>query len=120
MSAVSDTSAPTEPELFVGDVSEAVQDAIGDSLGEDVLVQAFLKARGEVETLKQALKTRTIIGQATGIVMNSKSLSAEAAFDHLVSLSSHSNVKIRDLASALVAEADQTASQQPGVITPPS
>lgn len=113
MSAVSDTSAPTEPELFVGDVSEAVQDAIGDSLGEDVLAQAFLEARGEIETLKQALKTRTVIGQATGILMNSKKLTADAAFEHLVVLSSHTNVKLRELAVRLVAETNEAAGGSP-------
>jgi GAF domain-containing protein len=52
--------------------------------------------------LVQALGTRTLIGQATGIVMERYDLDAHRAFDYLMRVSQTSNVKIRDLADELV------------------
>ena len=66
-------------------------------------------ARGQIDTLQLALESRTLIGTAVGLVMVEKGLTAEGAFAHLVQLSSHSNVKIRDIAATMVAEADRRA-----------
>jgi len=66
----------------------------------------------EVEGLRRALETRTMIGQAVGIVMNQRSLSAEDAFAHLVDLSSHSNTKLRDVAASIVTEAEGRTAQR--------
>ena len=66
----------------------------------------------EVEGLRRALATRTTIGQAVGIVMSQRSLSAEGAFAHLVDESSHSNLKVRDVAAAIVAEAEDRTPQR--------
>ena len=63
-------------------------------------------ALDEVEGLRRALETRTTIGQAVGIVMNQRSLTAEEAFTHLVELSSHSNTKLRDVAASIVSQAE--------------
>jgi hypothetical protein len=84
--------------------------AIAHSSGEVLDARdALLQAREEIETLKEALRTRTIIGQATGMLMRELNLSADAAFAHLVELSSHSNVKIRDIATRMVDEANAQA-----------
>lgn len=56
----------------------------------------------EVEQLNQALETRTIIGQATGIVMERFGIDAERAFAFLTRASSTGNVKLRDVALELV------------------
>jgi len=66
----------------------------------------------EVEGLRRALETRTTIGQAVGIVMSQRSLSAEGAFAHLVDLSSHSNLKVRDVAAAIVTQAEGRTPQR--------
>ena len=63
-------------------------------------------ALDEVEGLRRALETRTTIGQAVGIVMNQRALTAEEAFTHLVELSSHSNTKLRDVAASIVSQAE--------------
>jgi hypothetical protein len=70
---------------------------------------ALLQAREEIKTLKEALRTRTIIGQATGMLMRELNLSADDAFAHMVKLSSHSNVKIRDIATRMVDDANARA-----------
>ena len=67
---------------------------------------ALRNAQQEIETLRAALETRTVIGQATGLLMRDLNLSAAEAFRELVITSSHTNVKVRDLASAMVEEAN--------------
>jgi hypothetical protein len=59
------------------------------------------KARQEVENLRKALDTRTVIGQATGILMARRSLTADEAFEVLARASQNHNVKLADLANLL-------------------
>jgi transcriptional regulator with GAF, ATPase, and Fis domain len=59
-------------------------------------------AAQRIEQLDQALVTRTVIGQATGILMERYGISAERAFGLLARVSSQSNVKVRELATELV------------------
>ena len=66
---------------------------------------AVERARRE-DNLKTALRTRKLIGQAIGIVMERFELDEEMAFRYLVRLSSNSNVKLRDVARDLVAQAN--------------
>jgi GAF domain-containing protein len=54
------------------------------------------------EQLAQGLETRAVIGQATGILMERFTLSAEVAFDVLRRVSSQQNMKLRDLAADVV------------------
>lgn len=58
----------------------------------------------EIEGLAQAVRTRTTIGQAVGIVMERYGLNDERAFAFLQRLSSHRNVKLRLVAQELVEE----------------
>jgi GAF domain-containing protein len=62
--------------------------AVADSIGHD--------------HLETALASRTVIGQATGIVMERWGLAAPAAFGVLRRLSQDQNVKIRDIAVRIV------------------
>jgi GAF domain-containing protein len=62
---------------------------------------ALGKAR-EVDHLHQALRTREVIGQAVGLLMSQYSLDTDAAFAFLVRTSSHSNLKVRDIAERMV------------------
>jgi GAF domain-containing protein len=57
----------------------------------------------EVGNLSQAVRTRTLIGQAVGIVMERYGLNDERAFAFLQRLSSHRNVKLRDVAQEIIA-----------------
>ena len=54
------------------------------------------------DQLTQALDTRTLIGQATGRLMERYGLDPSAAFNLLARLSSQTNTKLRDLAVELV------------------
>ena len=73
------------------------------------LVIELEAARAEIATLNEALRTRTTIGEAIGLLMHEKTLSADAAFAHLVEVSSHTNTKVREIAARMVEEADVRA-----------
>lgn len=72
----------------------------GTALAAHIAV-ALAAAQAE-ENLTRALDARTLVGQAVGIVMERYGVSAAAAFQVLVRISSHSNVKLRDIAQELV------------------
>ncbi|MFB7735134.1 GAF and ANTAR domain-containing protein [Streptomyces sp. NPDC056112] len=54
------------------------------------------------EQLTEAMRTRDLIGQATGILMERLNIDAAEAFDSLVRASQRENVKLRDLARRIV------------------
>lgn len=54
------------------------------------------------EQLTEAMRTRDLIGQATGILMERLDIDAAEAFDSLVRASQRENIKLRDLARRLV------------------
>lgn len=56
----------------------------------------------EVAQLKEGMKTREVIGQAIGILMAARRVSAEEAFEILKNVSQTSNVKLREIAARLV------------------
>lgn len=56
----------------------------------------------ERETLNEALHSRKVIGQAIGILMERYQMDEDRAFAFLVRASSHSNIKLRDIAQELV------------------
>jgi len=67
------------------------------------------------DQLNNAIRSRQLIGQATGILMERYSLDADRAFDYLIRVSSHSNTKLRDVAQQLIdrsSERYRTASSQ--------
>jgi GAF domain-containing protein len=72
---------------------------------------ALQRAR-EVSHLSAGLESRKIIGQAMGILMERYQLDEDRAFAFLVRASSHSNIKVRDLAAELVDEANERPSKE--------
>jgi hypothetical protein len=56
----------------------------------------------EVSNLAEAVRTRTLIGQAVGIVMERYQLNDERAFAFLQRMSSHQNLKLRVIAQGIV------------------
>ena len=61
-----------------------------------------IAAATQVEQLGDALDTRTLIGQATGLLMATYDLPADAAFAALARTSQTTNTKLRDLAAEVV------------------
>ena len=64
----------------------------------------------EVRHLRRALETRTVIGQAQGILMERYGLSADQAFAVLTRYSQDGNRRLRGVARSLV---EQSASTRP-------
>lgn len=81
-----------------------------------VRLAALMIAQAErVENLAEALRTRSLIAQAQGMVMERFSLDPEQAMAYLRRVSQDRHVKIRDLASTLV---DRTETPCDPVIEP--
>ncbi|MCT9079169.1 ANTAR domain-containing protein [Streptomyces fulvoviolaceus] len=73
------------------------------SAGDAALLAEVAELRSKNEQLGRALATRAVIDQARGMVMVLAPCSSERAWDLLVGVSQHCNVKLRDVAAALVA-----------------
>lgn len=72
-----------------------------------------IRSAQEIAGLQVALDTRTVLGQATGMIMERYGLTAEQAYAVLARLSSHGNRKIRDLAAEIT-----TTGTAPGLPRP--
>jgi transcriptional regulator with GAF, ATPase, and Fis domain len=68
--------------------------------------QTLADAEDTVVHLRHALDSRTIIGQATGILMARRKLTADQAFDVLTRTSQNRNIKLARLAGVLADEPD--------------
>ncbi len=62
---------------------------------------AVTRAELQAAHLRKAIESRDVIGQAKGIIMARRGVSAEAAFDVLRRTSQNLNVKLAEVASAL-------------------
>jgi GAF domain-containing protein len=100
----------TAPHAFTDDQAQTA-DVLALAAGAALeAVQETAHLRRLAEQLDEALASRAVIDQAKGIVMARRGCTAEEAFAHLAALSQHRNVKLRDLARALV---EQTAAAPP-------
>jgi AmiR/NasT family two-component response regulator len=70
---------------------------------------AYWDSRALSERLGEAMDHRALIEQAKGMLMNAQRCTGDQAFDLMVKASQRENVKLRDIAARLVAEADQRA-----------
>jgi anti-anti-sigma regulatory factor len=66
-----------------------------------VSTQALTLQELEAEQLRRAIDTRDVIGQAKGILMQRRGISADEAFDLLRVLSQQLNVRVSELAATL-------------------
>jgi GAF domain-containing protein len=69
----------------------------------------YARARELAEQLTQAMESRAVIDQATGIVMARSGVTAEQAFAVLVRQSQNTNVKLRTIATRLVSGTEPAA-----------
>lgn len=67
----------------------------------------------EVATLRDAIATRTIIGQATGLIAGQLGLTTPMAWRVMRRLSNETNIKLRDIAKALVDVHDGRRTAEP-------
>ncbi|HEY0949289.1 GAF and ANTAR domain-containing protein [Nocardioides sp.] len=74
-----------------------------DGLALAAHVAVAVAAARTADQLARALDSRTLVGQAVGIVMERYRLDPGAAFSVLARVSSETNTKVRDIAAELVA-----------------
>nr|WP_243866995.1 GAF and ANTAR domain-containing protein [Actinophytocola oryzae] len=67
------------------------------------MTEAVTRSELELQHLRHAVASRDVIGQAKGILMARRNLSAAEAFDVLRRTSQDNNVKLRELAETLAA-----------------
>ena len=103
---------------------EACRPLVDEDLHTDADDRSFAAARAFVETattyqsmaaeithLRRALTSRGTIDQAKGIIMAEQRCTPEAAFDSLARLSQDTNVRLVDVAAALVYRAQASTTQ---------
>ncbi len=74
----------------------------------------YHSARQEVEQLQEALTTRGVIDQAKGILMGQHRCTSDEAFQRLKQLSNETNVRLRDVAGAVIYQATAPRAAQTG------
>jgi AmiR/NasT family two-component response regulator len=67
----------------------------------------------EVDGLKVALGSRTIIGKAMGVIMEREGVNETEAFETLKIMSQHTNVKLRDVAVRIARDPQPAGSEEP-------
>ena len=75
------------------------------SAGDAALLAEVVELRARNAQLDRALASRAAIDQARGMVMALAPCSSERAWDLLVDVSQHCNVKLRDVAAAQIGRA---------------
>ena len=83
-----------KPDAFT-DESRALARALA---AHGAIALAGAKEREKTENLERAVETRDVIGQAKGILMHKRGVTADQAFDMLVRASQHLNRRLRDVA----------------------
>jgi ANTAR domain len=74
--------------------------------------EELARIKQENAQLHEALRSRTVLGQATGLLMATLHLSPDEAFAALVKMSSYRNRKVRDVAAGVVAGANASRARE--------
>jgi GAF domain-containing protein len=103
----------TEPSAF-GPADEAVAARwAGQAAGALAVALRIADGDEKAEQLRGGLDTRTVIGQAVGLLMAQERCTAEQAFALLKHSSQRRNVKLRDVAAGLVAAFEADLPERP-------
>jgi hypothetical protein len=88
----------------------AARDEEAEARSMLIAVNDFNAMAEEIAQLREALTSRSTIDQAKGLVMAERRCTPDEAFKHLVKLSNDTNVRVADVAAALVYRAQGGAS----------
>ncbi|GGP84566.1 ANTAR domain-containing protein [Saccharothrix coeruleofusca] len=75
---------------------------VGDMGQDDSLTARIASLEAEVIGLRNAVQTRTVIGQATGLIAAVQGCTPQQGFQLLVRMSQHHNVKLHTIAVKLI------------------
>jgi len=78
---------------------------------EEIKREELAALEQEIDGLKAALGTRSVIGKALGIIIERKGVNETEAFEILKGMSQDSNVKLRDVAARLTEDVQPTRSE---------
>jgi GAF domain-containing protein len=93
-----------KPHAFEGVDVDALRMLAAQATGAIALAQRIADAQEFAADLQTALKSRTVIDQAMGVIMGQQRCSADRAFDVLRAASQRRNIKLRDLCAQLITE----------------
>ena len=92
------------PDAFAKDNREQLETFAANAAGAIAVAVKLADQTQMSEDLHEALASRAVIDQATGIIMAQQRCDAAAAFDILRRASQNRNVKLRDLAAEIVSQ----------------
>src|SRR4051794_275909 len=91
-----------KPDAFGSDSAAIAQIVAGHAGLASHVAAAFFGHRELADQMREAMTSRAVIEQAKGILMSTRKIGADQAFDDLVAISQHSHRKLREVAQALV------------------
>jgi len=95
----------TQPHGF-GDLDEALLRLYTTAAAAAIAnARRYAEARALAENLARALRSRAVIDQAIGVLVAVQGVSPEQAFSDMSRQSQNSNIKLRDVAGRIVAQA---------------
>jgi GAF domain-containing protein len=103
----------TEPGAFDAADEEVAARWAGQAAGALTVALRIAASDDRAEQLRGGLDTRTVIGQATGLLMAQERCTAQQAFGLLRVASQRRNVKLRDVAAGIVAAFEAEVSESP-------
>src|SRR5919202_5378363 len=68
----------------------------------DALAAVVAKLRAELTGVRTAMRNRAVIEQAQGVLVERLGITPDEGFDHLVRLSQRANIKLIEVAAAIV------------------
>ena len=80
---------------------------------DEIKREELLALEKQVDGLKAALGSRTLIGKAMGIIIERDGVNETEAFERLKTLSQHGNLKLRDVAVMLARDAQPEGAEEP-------
>ncbi|HEX8631474.1 MAG TPA: GAF and ANTAR domain-containing protein [Catenuloplanes sp.] len=98
----------TKPNAFDDDAITVAQTFAGYAAVALANAHLYDTTATLAQQMQAAMDSRAVIEQAKGIIMGERRCTADEAFQILARVSQDSNRKLRDVASALVARAEQT------------
>ncbi|TQS42591.1 GAF and ANTAR domain-containing protein [Cryptosporangium phraense] len=91
-----------DPDAFTGEAVALAQVLASHAGQASQVAAAFFRHRDLAEQLREAIRSRTVIDQAIGVLMAQRKVPADDGFTLLREASQHLNVKLREVAQQVV------------------
>ncbi|MFJ9036942.1 GAF and ANTAR domain-containing protein [Streptomyces sp. NPDC102406] len=90
------------PDAFARADLTALRSLAAQATGAIALAKRLSDTQDFADQLQEAMRYRSVIDQALGVIMGQRRCTADEAFDVLRSASQHRNIKLRDLCTELL------------------